>query len=316
MKFLAASWLALLGLIIPAYTTGPQGPSDNDDSIVRFGFHGIILEDTNPKDALAATKVWADTIGVKDGLWERSEARIFHDLSALVKAVNKNELDIFALATADYIAVENKLEATPALTFLTAGSMEAEYIILTHRELGAEAVGALKDKRINIVASGGANILSETWCDVLLQEAGLGTPEDLFSVSKRVRKASQAILPVFFKQIDAALVTRSAFETAVELNPQLGRRLQVIASSKPYVPVVVCIRNNLDEDLKRRYLDYATELHKHPNAMQTFVIFRLTQLVRWRPQYLINVRKLLEKHREISGSKRQITASSKSGNKK
>jgi ABC-type phosphate/phosphonate transport system substrate-binding protein len=285
-------------------------------SVVRFGFHGVILEDTNPKDALAATRVWADTIGVQEGLWEKSEAQIYSELDSLIQAIKEGDLDIFAVATADYLSIAHELDASPALTFFLGSGTETEYIILTHKEQGSGNIQALQDKKINVLTNGGTNMLAETWCAVLLGEAGLGTPDHFFSSIKRVRKASQGILPVFFKQVEAAVVTRASFELAVELNPQLGRQLEIIGESEPYVPVVVCIRNDLDEKKKRDYIEFAIKLHENPNAMQTFLMFRLNRLVRWKPEYLSNVRELLEKHREISKISGQATANSKAGNRK
>jgi ABC-type phosphate/phosphonate transport system substrate-binding protein len=312
------SSLVFTVLLVFAAYVGPirakQGPQSG--SVVRFGFHGVILEDTNPKDALAATRVWADTIGVQEGLWDKSEAQIYSELDSLVRAIKDGDLDIFAMATADYLSIAHELDASPALTFFLDSGTETEYIILTHKELGLGTIQALQDKRINVLTNGGTNMLAETWCAVLLGEVGLGTPDRFFSSIKRVRKASQGILPVFFKQTEAAVVTRASFDLAVELNPQLGRQLEIINESEPYVPIVVCIRNDLDEEKKRDYIEFATGLHENPNSMQTFLMFRLNRLVRWKPEYLSNVRELLEKHRELIKSSGQATTNSKAGNRK
>ena len=55
-------------------------------------------------------------------------------------------------------------------------------------------------------------------------------------------KPSQAILPVFFKQAEAALVTRATFDTAVELNPQLGAALRTLSRSPQLIPAVAAVR--------------------------------------------------------------------------
>ncbi len=35
--------------------------------VIRFGFSRSVLEDVNPTDALAASKVWTETVGVSKG---------------------------------------------------------------------------------------------------------------------------------------------------------------------------------------------------------------------------------------------------------
>ena len=63
---------------------------------------------------------------------------------------------------------------------------------------------------------------------------------------REVEKTSPAILAVLFGQADVALVRRQAFETMVELNPQLETDLEVVANSPDYLPTVTCFLSNTD----------------------------------------------------------------------
>ncbi len=163
------------------------------------------------------------------------------------------------------------------------------------------------------MSKGGANSLAAIWLDVNLMESGCGSKESFFFDLRNVQKPSQAILPVFFKQIDAGVVTRSAFEAAVVLNPQLGRRLKILSFSEPYVTVTVCMRDSLDMDLKKRHVEYALKFHEDPRRLQTYVMFKINRIALWEPSFLDNVRDLIEKHRQLDQLKNMDRANQRQG---
>lgn len=299
-QFVVLITFTLIVLTHLAELKGRQSESRPELSKVRFGFASSLVADVNADDALAATKIWADTLGVEAGLWSGAEAEILHDYNGLAEKLIRDELDVIALPSCDYITLEQDLEAKPAITYVLGNDLEVEYVFLIPENATATTIGDLKGRRIAVLSKGGVNSLATMWLDVHLMENGFGPTESFFDEVRAVQKPSQAMLPVFFNQMDAAVVTRYAYETMVELNPQLGRKLKILCSSKPFVTVAVCLRNNLDEKVKKRYVDYVVKIHENPRALQTFTIFKVTQLVRWEPSFLDNVRELMEKYNQLS----------------
>ncbi len=180
---------------------------------------------------------------------------------------------------------------------MASGQVEVEYILLVRKDSGIITIADLRGKKIALFAAGEPFRLVDIWCDVLLAENGLEAKESFFGSIKKVDKASQGILPVFFKQVDGAIVPRSFLEMSIELNPQLGKQLTVLAASPRLVPGLICIRKSFDPLLKADYVAKAVELHEEPGSRQTFIIFRVNRLMPWKDSYLENVRKLLEKHK-------------------
>lgn len=281
---------------------GPQAKELTNPTIVRFGFASNLLQDVNPDDALAATKVWAEALGKQDGLWESTDAYVIHDFDEMIYKVNNGLIDIIALSLIDYLAIENNIEATPILTYTQGNKLEVEYVLIVHKESHVDDIGKLRDKRVIIFSKGGSHSLASPWLDVLLFENGFSYPKDFFGKVKHVNKPSQALLPVFFRQQDAAVLSRSAFETASELNPQIGRELKVLCSSDPYVTSVICMRDNFDDFLKSKLVDIAAKIHERPKAFQTFAVFKLSKLVTWNNSYSVNVKRLLSKYKRLSNT--------------
>jgi phosphonate transport system substrate-binding protein len=266
-------------------------------SFVRFGLSASIIEpDVNPNDALAAAKVWAELLGKGSGLWANSDARIYPDGAGIVAAVNSGETDIVALGTDEFVEVEKNLKAVPAFTYMLSNQVASQYLILVRNDSGIKTLEDLRNKRITMPKGGRASMVP-LWLDVLLYENHLPEKESFFKEVKQVQKPNQAILPIFFKQMDAGIAIRSGYETAVALNPQIGQQLKVLAASPKLVMMVTCIRSTLSADQRQLYINQALKLHETPNGLQGFHLFKLDRLVVWDPSYTNNVRELLRKRK-------------------
>jgi ABC-type phosphate/phosphonate transport system substrate-binding protein len=102
-------------------------------------------------------------------------------------------------------------------------------------------------------------------------------------------------MTLFFGQVDAAVETRAAFETAVELNPQIGRGVKVLARSPGLLQGLVCVRRSLDPSLRRRYLDKALTMHLAADSRQNFMVLRVQRLVPFEPRFLADTRALADR---------------------
>jgi ABC-type phosphate/phosphonate transport system substrate-binding protein len=232
-----------------------------EGSVVRFAITpGVLEADVNPDDALVAARIWSASLGTAAGIWAKSDARIFHDLSSLVASVKSGDVDILSLSTKEYLEIENTLRAEPMLTNVQSGQVELEYIILARQDSGIKTPADLRGKRITL-PKGGRNSMMPLWLDAFLVDNGLPVKETFFKEIREVAKTSQVVLPIFFGQVDVGVVIRTAFDTAVTLNPQIGQQLRIIAISPRLVPMVTCFRTTLQAERKALYFNQA------PNCM-------------------------------------------------
>jgi ABC-type phosphate/phosphonate transport system substrate-binding protein len=277
-------------------------PADNM-AILRYGLsEGVIDADINGNDALAATTIFAQNLGRATGLWEKAEAQLFSDLHSLVAAVSRREVDIIALSTLEYLEIEQELRADACATYVRAGSYDVSYLILVRRDSGINSLADLQGKRIDLLAGKGTNSLASIWFNVLLSDNGFRSERRNMVQLKEVQKPPQAILAVFFKQTDAAVVAQSSFETAVALNPQIGKHLKVLTYSPRYVPTTVCISRMLPQERREQFIQTAINLHETTNGLQIFTIFKTERVVLWQPSFADNVRKLLQRYKSLGGA--------------
>jgi ABC-type phosphate/phosphonate transport system substrate-binding protein len=267
---------------------------------MRFGIStSIISGEVNQNDVLAMAKIWASMIGAGTTSWENAEGEVFADVEQMKSSLNSSAVDLIAMSTIDYVQSESKMKARPSFTYSAGGQVEVDYLLLVHKDSNIHSIRDLKNKRIAIT-SRERNNLAPLWIDILLVKAELKTSSECLVSLKSVNKSAQAVLPVFFRQMDAAIVSRQAFETSSILNPQLAKNLIVIATSPPLVPVMVVMRDSLVESQKALFLERALKLHETPRGLQTLTTSKLDRMAVWKSEYAVNVRKLVEEHEKLS----------------
>jgi ABC-type phosphate/phosphonate transport system substrate-binding protein len=290
---LAAAALVVLG--------GTAVPRADDPGMLRFGLSSTLLEDVNRTDALAAMAVWLKGAGTVAGLWRNADGRIFDEPAELIKEVAADRLDFFALSSPEYLAVERTIPADPCMVYV-APDVLTEYVLVTRA--GVSAVGDLRGKSLLFFNPSGRPGIADAWFDVYLAEQGLVDRAHAFGRTQLAGKASQAILSVFFGRADAAVVTRTGFDTAVEMNPQVGKQLTVLARSPRLLPGIVCVRRSLAADVRARYIGEAVKLHEKIQYRQTFLVLKMTRLAPWDPHLLDAARVVLAKRQAATKSGR------------
>ena len=128
--------------------------------------------------------------------------------------------------------------------------------------------------------------LAEPWIDRALANAGLPEAGVLFGDVTHEMNVSRAVLPVFFRKADACLVTRNSFEMMCELNPQIRRRLELLATSACLVPSITCLRAGYDSTYRPRIVEALGDLHKEPKGEQILSLFRVDRLVPFEPHFM------------------------------
>lgn len=121
--------------------------------------------------------------------------------------------------------------------------------------------------------------LAPLWLDTELLRNKLPIGARFFGKITYVKKASLAILPVFFKQANAALVTRSSLETAGELNPQLTQQLQVVKASPELIPGVGAYRKGATSAAVALYRTQALKLGLTPAGKLILNLFQTDGIV-------------------------------------
>jgi ABC-type phosphate/phosphonate transport system substrate-binding protein len=137
------------------------------------------------------------------------------------------------------------------------------------------------------------------WLDMLLAREGFPGTDSFFSSIQEARTASLALMQVFFRTADACIVTGHVLDLASELNPQVGRELQVLAKMGKLAGGIIALRHDLPAQRKQKIKEALMTLRDDQEGRQLFVLFQLERLVPFRPEYLKETEAFIAEHRQL-----------------
>ena len=264
----------------------------------RFGFSSEIVGDLNESDAKAAMKVWGRTVVRERGIDAPAEPVFFAGLPEMIRAFEGGTVDAVSLTVPEYFALTRTAGANSILLGSYGGQAAEEYLVLTHRTSGITRLEELRGRAITVLHEP-RTALSEVWLETLLLRRSLGPADRFFAALHHQTKVTKVVLPVFFRQADACVVHRRAFDVLCELNPQLGRDLVILETSPKLVPGLLCFRDAYQPAFRSDLITALTELDRAPAGRQLLTIFQCDRIQPGSDQDLASARQLLDEYASL-----------------
>ncbi len=287
-------------------TAAPGSPHEASDAVpFRIGFSSAMFTEVNVNDAKAAIKAWGQTIARERGIRNDPEPRILKNVADLVDALRARAVDAVSVTTCEYAAAREVAEFGECFISRVNGELEDRYVVLVHQQSEIQTIKDLRGRTFSIHLNPRLS-LAVPWLDVLLAEKGEGALSGFVGQITTQSKLARVVLPVFFRQIDACIVTLSGFKTMQELNPQLGKQLRILATSAGYVPVVFAFRADVRSAAKDILVAGVRDLHKTPAGKQVLTIFHSDAIECHPVSCLESALELLAEHERLFPGKQLV----------
>jgi phosphonate transport system substrate-binding protein len=263
---------------------------------LRIGLTPEMFSGVNLRDAQVALQVWVKSLSRRMARGYSPEAVVYPDLSAFVQAAKAGSVDLINLASLDYLQIRDVVPLDPVVVGVREeGRPALEYVLLTRRNSAVSGLENLQGKGLTIGTRDNGRI-AELWLDVQLLGEGLPESRRFLKNLAFADKPSQAVMPVFFGQIEACIVTAGALKTMVEMNPQLDQVLVELRRSPRLLEGMMCFPHNGDWEKREVLLDSALQLHSDPEGQQVLTLFGLDRAEVFEPSYLDNVEELVKEY--------------------
>ncbi len=268
------NWIFFLVLLLFGMPCGVRGESTD---LFRIGFSKAAFGEVNENDAIAAIRVWAQALVLDRGIPADPQPEILHGVGEIAANLSAKSVDCLNLTTPEFAEVRELMDGEEVVAAVTGGSVFDEYVLVVHSAGGIVDLKDLQGRTLGVLDSARTS-LAPAWLETLLAQA-VGRPSAHFlqKISKAT-KINKLVLPVFFRQMDACLVTRRGFDTMVELNPQLGQQLKLLAVSPPVVPLIFGWRAGYDSRLRAQVLEELAHWHTIPAGRQILTLFQVDSL--------------------------------------
>ena len=272
----------------------------DEPTILHVGFAAEIFMDVDLTDALAATEVWLGEVFGRFGSadFTGTTTLVLTSDEHIVDAVDGVAVDVLALTPLQYTRLRDRIDVVPAFTAIVSGSGTFSDIVLTRKDLEATEFADVRGTSV-IVEKAGRGLISMLWLESLVLRQGVASSVDYFGSIRMAPNVSKAVLPVFFGKADACVVPNSSFETMVELNPQLGEQLTVIAESPPLTNGIICVRRAFHGRVGAELDQVMASMHEDPAGAQMLTFFHVDRLRQFQEGDLATVEQLVREHEQL-----------------
>lgn len=266
-----------IGLCLAAGCTaqlfaGSDAATGTADPPMRFAVSDKVVCGVSLNDARAAIAVWSSELlkiisfkarFASDQDWVKPSAD-------LLGAIRSGTVDVFCITVQEYRQVSPYVDTSRVITDNVGGE---ELLLVVREESGIKSLAGLRGRSLIIQESPNTS-LAEPWLDVSFKRENLGSPGPFLAHVTRSAKLSHVVLPLFFGQADACVVTRRGLDTMCELNPQLSRKLRVLLSSPRAVSAFFAFRKDYPAHLKAPIFDGLINLRSAPTSRQVLTLFQ------------------------------------------
>ena len=290
--------LATLGVRPSASAAATSVEERSPTAPVRFAFSSRMFSEVNENDARAAMKAWGQTISTERGIPLEPVFQIFDGTKAIAAAIRDKLIDAITLPTDEYWALRDEVPLGSIIIGSKDGQSTAQYVLLVRGDSGIRRLADLRGHSL-VVFQNPLTSLAPAWLETELLQHQLGLTEQFWGRVSNSAKLLRTILPVFFHQADACLVTLKGFETMAELNPQIGRQLQILAKSGAMVPNLFCFRGDYVSPNRERILQEISRVGETTAGQQTLALFQTDRLFPGDPAALASAFALLDLHRQL-----------------
>lgn len=268
---------ALAGVVIwyAALTTALNRTAPGAEPIVfRIAISETVAGELNGNDASAAMRAWADEVRRQTGVSIEPE---LCTAAQLQQRIRSRQADAFSLNILEFVAIAGfaDRELVVEQNDLPDGQ---DYLLLVHQSSGIQNLADLRGRSL-LLYRNRKMCLDRVWLETLLASAHLGPSETFLGRVENNTKLSRVVLPVFFRQADACLVTRGGYNTMCDLNPQLSKQLRPLAVSPKLLTTFLAYLKGGPLQTKGRFLSAVTDLYKTAGGQQALTLFGGARLV-------------------------------------
>ena len=297
----------LLALTVVWFACGEDGRSYHP---IRFAFSARMFTEVNESDAKATVKAWAWALASERRVSMGTEPIVLGGLAELRKALRAETIDGAAVTTEEFLGLEPELAGTNLFVSYHRGVCTEQYLLVVSKSSGISRIQDLRQRKLAVM-DGPRATLGPIWLEVALVNAGMGMITNCFSTVLRESKLVRVVLPVYFGNLDACLVTRRGYETMCELNPQVRKATNILLTSPAVLPSLGFLRRNYNREAREALMRAITDLENSVAGTQVLTLFQSDQLKEGQAGLLESARELLAAHRRVCGDPGDLTSGKK-----
>jgi len=259
--------------------------------MLNIAYHLPSMKNIDAKDIKISLGFWAKELTQQTAM--KMTSYFYKDIKKLKKDFDDKKIDI--VAASPLILIQNFDLSTLKDGFKSVAKNEESQnrlLLIVQKDAKINSLKDLKYKKIARLNSD----LEELYLNTQLQKDFHKDADQFFKKNIVVKKYSKAILKLFFKKADVALVTESAFNLASEMNPQIKKRLKILKKENIQLMSSSYFRKGVDKAKIQKFKKQAFKIHETQRGEQILTVFKSDRLVESTMEELKAVKKIYQEY--------------------
>ena len=287
--------LILINILIILFSVSLFGQTtkENNPKTIRLiislnSFHNVKTEDAQALAQILANHMIKTHSLDYDFIVETPESIV-----DIENATSKG-FDFIILTTEEYLNLNKKLPLEPFVTNYSESNIGYKYHLVVNKSISINDISQLKNETINVLSRRNQKA-PFLWLDYLLKNKGLPSQKKYLKEVVVDYKATNVLLPVFFKKAKACIVTEVSLNLLSELNPGIKNDIKILYSSDYILLGLGCL-NSKNKNTKAYSIlkDIIPTLHTNEYGRQILKLFNADKLVLYKEEYLDGYLNLLK----------------------
>lgn len=289
MKLAAMACLVtLLGMLSGAVTAAPP-----TSEALRVGVHLGALRDSSRADIEVSLKVWAEEL--MRSLDVPAEVLYFPAMPEIRQGFESGRINFVIADGLDllhYFAPGDLADG-----FGGVSPNEDILLLLTRKGAAIRHPGDLVGKRVLLLNN---NAISDLWLETYCLRHFQKTCASAGLIVGKENRSRQQVLKLFFDKADVALVRGYAYDLALELNPQIRERTQVLERISLYPGALGLFGRRVSPAFREYVITKVPQLHDQPRGRQLLEVMQTERVGRVPHSLLDPIRDLAREHETLS----------------
>lgn len=222
--------------------------------------------------------------------------KVFDSTQDLYKAFDNNQLDGIFGTPLEFIQRESKMKDTFMAVHYKNVALAQPFLVLIRADEGIKNIKDLRGKKSSIKPTQDMELL---FLNTLLLENQQPEYSTFFSERLNPKNTNTGIMDVFFGKSDLTIVRENEYKTAVELNPQLGKKLTILTKSDPFLVLIGGAKENMSEANHKAAFESLIQLSSTEKGMQLMKIIHAESFEEANKSDLNNIRDLLKRYQTL-----------------
>lgn len=249
-----------------------------------FGFlsSGTLL--SSFKDARVAVRAWLEDVSLDyDG---KLNVEFYESSEVLYKNLKNGNVDMAVLDLNFFFKNKKDIELNTANYWSLSmnDTKYSQYYLISRTSDNLKTIKDLKNRTISLKEADNASF---TWIDKNSLQTNKKDIESILKKIKYEKKESTILLNVFFKKTDFSVVSKKTWDTMVELNPSILKKLTVVKKSeKIYFPFIGLFNKKAAQSSVAAFFNLSRDLTNIEGSEQIINMLKFNSIFRVNEQSL------------------------------